>query len=382
MDCDVTLPVNYSSSLLTTRGKENELPMYQMSYIGYNPVDVVGSLNLPTFAVNDSLSISYKYRFIVDPNETLGSYSAGILTTDTAYSALNKLVTKINAGGLIAADIVGANGTQVAVADGAATRVFTKGSNVVTLGGVATTIVAGDWIKIQNLQPLVPPSTGINTMTAATTAANSILYFVTTKTGTTSITLDRPYTGETQSVNITTFNASVIRETALSTNLGIRLIAKPNTNVSYPIYDNFVFTFQGTDDLSNATTYDHPSAGITAFRGVDTGSGTTNHMLNIEKDAAAYNGQASGKTDSSLAYVKPYPSQVDQTVNTYDLYFSTITPRTTVPTIVNGGYGFGQGSSLAVAFPTGAPSAGDNQFDYDVLIKLLTTYMGDVSLSA
>lgn len=382
--CLTTNGVDYTAGFnyVSTKGKENTLPLRQLSYVGYNPVDAIGALNLPTIVVNDSMTLDVQYNFPKEQNRSLKSYSTPLLTTDTTYSAIKKLVDVVNADTLLVADIVGAAGTQVAVADSAANRVFTKGSAVVTLGGVATTIVAGDWIRIQNLQPTSGASTNINTITAAATDANSNLYKVLSKSTTVSITLDRPYTGETQTVNITTFNASVIRETALSTNLGIRLIGVTNANThNYPRYDNFIYTFNGVDDLSNATIYDHPQNGVTGFRGYQSGSGTTNHVLDLEKRSIVANGGQSLFGDAVLQWAKPTPSRVDTTINTYDLYFTIITPKIQLASSV-GSATLGEPIGITSAFPSGAYSAGANQYDYDVLIKLLGSYSGDANAGA
>lgn len=384
--CLTTNPVEYKASMdsIATRGKENVLPLRQLSYVGYNPVDAIGTLNLSTAVLGDSISLGVNYTYPVESIYNVKNYNTGLIVGDSVYEQIRKLVASINSDSpaILLADIVGALGTTVAVADSAANRTFTKGSPIVTLGGVATTIIAGDWIRVQNLQPLLGASTGINTLTAAATAANSVLYKVASKNGTTSITLDRPYTGETQTVNITTFNASVIRETALSANLGIRLIGVTNPNIAaYPKYVNFIYDFTGLDNLENATIYDSPANGVTGFRGMTTGSGTTNQVLDLEKRAITFSGGQSLWGDATLQWAKGFVSRVDTSCNTYDMYFTTFVPDIQLASTV-GSATKGEPILLAAAFPTGAYSAGANQFDYDVLIKLLGQYTGDADATA
>lgn len=382
--CLTTNPVEYKASMdsVATRSKENVLPLRQLSYVGYNPVDAIGTLNLSTAVLNDSISLGVNYTYPVESIYNVKNYNTGLIVGDSVYEQIRKLVAAINSDSpaILQADIVGAAGTQVAVADSAANRTFTKGSPIVTLGGVATTIIAGDWIRVQNLQPLSGASTGINTLTAAATAANSVLYKVASKTGTTSITLDRPYTGETQTVNITTFNASVIRETALSTNLGIRLIGVTNPYIAaYPKYVNFSFNLTGLDNLQNATIYDRPANGVTGFRGVTSGSGTTNQLLDLEKRAITFSGGQSLWGDATLQWAKGFVSRVDTSCNTYDMYFTTYIPDIQLSSTV-GGDTKGEPILLSVGFPSADYSAGDNQYDYDVLIKVLGQYSGDVNI--
>ncbi len=379
--CLTTNPVEYKASMdsIATRGVENVLPLRQLSYVGYNPVDAVGTLNLPTVVVGDSISLGVQFTYPVESIYNVKNYDAGLLTTDSAYEQLRKLVAAINndTTGILQADIVGAVGTPVVIADAAANRTFTKGSTTITLGGVATTIIPGDWIRIQNLQPLSGASTGINTITAAATAANGVLYKVTAKNGTTSITLDRPYTGETQTIAIGVFNASVIRETALSTSLGIRLIGVVNPNIAaYPKYVNFIYDFTGLDNLENATIYDNPANGVTGFRGVTSGSGTTNQLLDLEKRAVVFSGGQSLFGDATLQWAKGFVSRVDTSCNTYDTYFTTFVPDIQLSSTV-GSATKGEPILLSAAFPSGAYSAGANQFDYDNLIKLLGQYTGN-----
>lgn len=380
--CLTTNPVEYKASKdsIATRGVENVLPLRQLSYVGYNPVDAVGTLNLPTVVVGDSISLGVQFTYPVESIYNVKNYDAGLLTTDSAYEQLRKLVAAINSNttGILQADIVGAAGTAgVAMAAGTGI-VVTKGSTTITGTGM-TVLTAGQYLKIANNQPLSGVSTNINTPlnTAGTaltpSAANTVIYKIVSANGTT-IVLDRPYTGETKTG---LGFASFLTESVLSTSLGIRLIGITNPNIAaYPKYPNFSFNLTGLENLADATIYDRPASGVTGFRGVTSGSGTTNQLLDLEKRAIVFSGGQSLFGDATLQWAKGFTSRVDTSCNTYDMYFTTFVPDIQLSSTV-GSATKGEPILLAAAFPSGAYSAGDNQYDYDVLIKLLGQYSGN-----
>lgn len=384
--CLTTNPVEYKVNGydVATRGKENELPLRQLSYVGYDPVDSIGTLNLLTPGIGDSISLNVNYSFIKESNRNIKNYDAGLLTTDAVYDQISKLSIAINKDIIVVADIVGAIGVEVAPVQVGGSYIFTKGSNIINNASAsASTVVVGDFLRIQNLQPLLGASTGINTITAATTAANSIIYKV-IAVGITgqSITLDRAYTGETQTVSVANFNAFVARITTLTTSLGIRLVGQANTNVSaYPKYTNFIFNFSGAANLVNATVYDKPAAGVTGFRGFSSGSGTTDHLLDLEKRAITFSGGLSLWADATLQWATGYVSRVDTTINNYDLYFTTFIPDIQISSTV-GSATKGEVILLATAFPSATYGDGNNQFDYDALIRVLGQYTGNANAAA
>ncbi len=376
--CLTTNPVEYKASMdsIATRGVENVLPLRQLSYVGYNPVDAIGTLNLSTAVLNDSISLGVQYTYGVESIYNVKNYNTGLIVGDTVYEQIRKLVAAINSDSpaILQADIVGAVGTAGTAMSAGTAIAVTKGSATITGTGM-TVLAANNWIRIANNQPLSGASTNINRPTAAATAANGVLYKILAASAT-SITLDRPYTGETQTgLTFSTLFHTV--ESALSTNLGIRLIGVTNPNIAnYPKYPNFIYDFTGLDNLENATIYDNPASGVTGFRGFTTGSGTTNQLLDLEKRAIVFSGGQSLFGDATLQWAKGFVSRVDTTCNTYDMYFTTYIPDIQLSSTV-GSATKGEPILLAAGFPSGAYSAGANQFDYDVLIKLLGQYTGN-----
>lgn len=378
--CLTTNPVEYKASMdsIATRGVENVLPLRQLAYVGYNPVDAVGTLNLPTVVVGDSISLGVQFTYPVESIYNIKNYDAGLLTTDSAYEQLRKLIAAINSDttGILQADIVGAVGTAGTAMSAGTAIAVTKGSPTITGTGM-TVLAVGAWIRIANNQPLSGASTNINKPTAAATAANGVLYKILAASAT-SITLDRAYTGETQTgLTFSTLYHTV--ESALSTSLGIRLIGITNPNIAaYPKYPNFSFNLTGLENLADATIYDRPASGVTGFRGVTSGSGTTNQLLDLEKRAIVFSGGQSLFGDATLQWAKGFTSRVDTSCNTYDMYFTTFVPDIQLSSTV-GSATKGEPILLAAGFPSGAYSAGDNQYDYDVLIKLLGQFTTDAS---
>lgn len=368
----VTSTFNYRTATATTKTKENEQPLKNMWFVGYDPISATGLLNLPTAVQNDTLQLGIKTRTVFSPEENVYSYDVALDTAQSAYDSIKELVDNINADtkGIVVADIVGALGTEVTPVQATGSYIFTKGSTSITnASATATTVIAGDYLRIMNKQPVPPTdavigtSVGTNTITAPMTAANSTIYKVTAVgTNGVSITLDRAYTGETQTITVANFNLWVKRITALTTSLGIRLISGfVNTRI-YPY----------VGQLNNLS-----SASVKEERGPSTGSGTYDMTVALEKLASPYSGQLN-KMDGALAYTKPFPIYADTAVDNYDFYFTTVTPTNENSNVAQSALTSGLPFEFAVAFPTAASSTGDNQFVYDTIMASLTTQSGDV----
>lgn len=359
----------FDYTLMTTKGKENELPMYQMSFLGYDAVAALGSLNFVTPVVGDSAGISGNKSLLGYSEPLYFNYDTALVAGQSAYDTLLALAKSINTDNYFQADIVGAAGTAGTAMSAGTGITVTKGSPNISGTGM-TVLTAGNWLRINNTQPLVPPSTNINKASATPTAANSVLYKIVSASAT-AIVLDRPYTGETQTgLTFTTLYSST--ESALSASLGLRLIIKPDAYPSYPKVTNLVFDIKGMDNLSYAT--------YARERGAQTGSGTTEMMINLERLFNPYKGYNYGG-DDIMNVLKPAPSYVDLSCNTYDLYF-TLAERSTSETNDNVTVPDKGTSEIVVAFPTANSGSGDNQNSYDALIKLLSAYQGDVVLGS
>lgn len=374
--------VNWRTASGVTKGKENEQALADYYTIGYDNVNATAgsSFNFPTFTSDSTLLLSLRYRKIGGVNqqqeETAQSYDVSGLLGLSAYDAAVKLVNKINADTVAVADIV----SSIIVADTAPVQatgsyIFTKGSNIITNGAAtAGTIVVGDYLRIQNLQPISPvlgvysvgTATGVNSITAAMTAANSIIYKVTAVVGVgTSITLDRPYTGESQTISVANFNAYIRRITSLSTSLGIRIIGQKN-------YKLFPAVIRGTD-LQSAT--------ITSQRGPSTGSGSYNMISDLERNFSPYSGQLT-KTDGILNYTKPFPVYADSSCDSYDSYFTTFIPQKENSNIAQDAFMTGLPFDVVTVFPTGNAGVGTGQYDYDTIIASLSAVTSDVVLGS
>lgn len=373
--------VNWRTAQAVTKAKENEQALADYYTIGYDNVNATAgsSFNFPTFTSDSTLLLSLRYRKIGGVNqqqeETAQSYDASGLLGLSAYDAAVKLVNKINADTVAVANIVGAIGTETTLAIVGGSYILTKGSNIFTNGSASALgvnpLTAGDYIRIQNLQPISPvtgaysigTATGVNTNTAAMTAANSIIYKVTNVgTNGTTITLDRPYTGETQTITVANFNARVQRIGTLSTSLGIRLIAQKN-------YKLFPAVIRGTD-LQSAT--------ITSQRGPSTGSGSYNMISDLERNFSPYSGQLT-KTDGILNYTKPFPVYADPSCDSYDSYFTTFIPQKENSNIAQDAFMTGLPFDVVTVFPTGNAVTGTGQYAYDTIIGSLSAKSGDIT---
>lgn len=189
-------------------------PVRQQTFLGWDYS--AGSLNLST--VTASQQFSFTTIETTPANEPAVRRPFSYLTTtastqvEITYNALLALVQDVNNTGpyeipsryqdpcVASADLVyGGNATLTAFT-GTGSMVLTKGSKTITIsGGTQTNGVAGDYLVINNT--LSQASTSFNKAAAVVTIADNVLYRVTAAT-TTSLTLDRPYTGETQTIAV------------------------------------------------------------------------------------------------------------------------------------------------------------------------------------
>lgn len=371
----VTSSFDFRLATSTTKTKENEIPLKNWWIVGYDNITTTGSLNLPTLANGDTALLGIRTRKITSPEENVYEYDLAINASMSAYDVVGGLAAKLSTDpkNVVYGDVVASTGTELAPVQVTGSYTFTKGSPIiVNPTASASTIVVGDWLRIMNNQPTAPvlgPTNGaaVNTISAAMTVANSVLYKV-IGVGTTgqTITLDRPYSGETQTITVANFNARVLRVTTLGTSLGLRIMGAQ--------YNYRVYPYLGRDtDIQNAT--------LVEKRGPSSGSGTYFMTSELEKLYSPYSGQLN-KMDPVLTYNKPFPIYADPTCDTYDFYFSTVTTRVENNNIAQPAFTNGLPFEFATAFPTSNSAADDNQNAYDVIIGNLTAKTGDVVLTS
>lgn len=349
-------------------GKENEVARPSVSFIGYDGVS--GTTLLGTIGNTDTGIVEFQgKKSLVGVQEYGTTYDSGRLPLGaTAYDVFSQLVPKINTDtdNAWALTDVTANGTFGLITLGGTTPtiILTKGSNVVTLGGTTPThdVAVGNFVSINNT-PFIgttPSITIANNATAPTTGATGIVYKVTAIT-TTSFTLDRVYTGETQTLSAANVTALWIGKNAsVSSQYGMRVIG------STP-YEQLFLAAGGVLQYSS----------ITYLSGAFPGSGTVMDITKLQFETQI----GMGYMNTVDGNIKPPTSRVDAT-KVYDKYF--IDSRYKTVSSFTSSTREADSYFTIVAFESGNNNtATRNQKDFDTIITTLCPIISsDVVLTA
>lgn len=251
--CLVSATMDKRSTLKSKVTQDYTAPVKQVTYIGFNTS--TGDLATPTIAENDEATIKIINTTggrQVFPKQT---YSTVLEASATDYDVAFGLVSRIQStpfatgtSDFVVANVV-SNGTlaefdnNVTVTNNSRTVTFATDT---TYGGGAVALVAGDFIQLQGH-----------------------LYEVSSVESATSITIDRAYTGTTETINVgATVNAAA-RVTSI-TAYGVKIVAANDG-------EHFRVAVGGV--IEDATiTYSTP---------FNPGSGTYAQVLKLEKDLSA-----------------------------------------------------------------------------------------------
>lgn len=324
--------------------KEYQAALNQVTYVGYN--GSTGTLLGSVASTFDEATIDFAARFNqFMPEDEIKSISAGLVIGDTTYDIARKLANAINENA-VSPDNAGARYAANVVADGFITGAiafvgnvtFTNGSPVITVG-TSHDVVVGNFLKV-----VLDAQTDLIPIPAvAPSLTNSVLFKVVAVTATT-ITLDRAWAGNTQTLIAADAITSVVKSLVSPTNFGLRL-------TPYPFQlNNEYLQFQiGLGGVIKGSL-------ITYAQGINPGSGTLNHMQRLQKDAQIANGFWNTVDGYLYAGGKTPISYINGT--TYDLYFFDVAPivDTTVQSQKATHY-----YNAIVAFEDGVSGAGQNQ---------------------
>ncbi len=312
--------------LKETTAKVYTAPVKGITAVGYN--GTTGALSMPVLVKGDEISIGVsdlntKVAGFTNVMANQERYSATLLSTDTKYSSLVKLLNKINSIDLAQRSIV--TGRILHNATGA---VFTTAATVAAVNGATTLttsaahgVAVGDWVSL----------------------AGDVYQAITGTTGST-LVLDRPYNGPTAIIP----NASAIDLTAAPTEVGIEIVDKN-------FFQNVVVTTQGVIELATITRTVLPLIG----------SGSFDHVRNLEKEFRSM----LGTSDEITSYIPKEPFKADPAI-TYDMYVM----RVQNPSDARGDQGavFRVFKYTYLFFPsTVADTAGKNQSDYEDIMAVL-----------
>jgi hypothetical protein len=268
VDGVIVSPVIFKGSgkIIKSTIRDFVAPVKQVSFVGFNGTG--GSLNASSpIAKNDEA--------ILKVIETTGgrqvfpkqSYNAPLPAAATAIDiaiAVAGVVGKQKFSGqgekFVIADVF-SNGTlsNFTLTGTTPTMTFTQGSQLVTLGGTTPAFngVVGEYLKIN-------PS-------ATPTNANAVVYKIIAVNPGVSITLDRAYTGATQTLSQAEAQGTRLVKVASITEAGIRLTAE-NFGVHFRLASSGVIE---DADISYVTPF-------------NPGSGVAKQVADLELEAASY----------------------------------------------------------------------------------------------
>lgn len=312
-------------------GQEYTAPVKQVSYIGFNGTS--GDLNLPaTISNNDEATV--KVINVTDGRQQYGkrSYTASLIDSETTYGVLKKVVdvmvaNNTNEDSIVKGEVIG-NGT---VTEAAQDATVTNGSKSVTFAGNVT-IATGAFISVRGA--IYKVDTGV--------------------TAGTSITLDRPYQGDTETIDVSA-TTDLVGVVASTTKWGIKITAKSFGTI-------FRIARQGV--LENAdiqyTTNPNP------------GSGTYEDILAIEKECESYS-----KGYTNKVYFPRTPQTYAVSGETYDKYVLDFKVVADGKDISDRPVGNPQ--SLIVAFPDDANGSNENAAGFQAIVNQILGSAVDVT---
>jgi hypothetical protein len=323
-------------------------PAKQLSFIGYNGVN--GSMNAPTITNGSEgiLLAIQSEQTTPDKIREQEDYSSGtLLASNNLFDALSKTVKAINSNTYAThLAFVKSNGTYTAASGTTGAATLTKGSDqLVFATAVPTGWVAGDYIAIQR-------NNTTNTVDAADTTVNSAIFKVVSVSGAT-ITLDRPYYGETQTITEANFALWASKVTAI-TEWGIAL----QVLVAGEVYN---YAVQGIFEYATLTAFYTPAVAGALTTAPTAGLGQGAQVVKLEEDYIAYRGQLD-TVDRRMKQLPRYAS-ANLTYTAYTIQFTNSTDVTGAP------HNKSENSTVMLLVPNGQASIND----IDAIFKVLFT---------
>ena len=210
--CEITAEIP-SEDILALIGKEFAAGVKQSWYIGYNGTS--GSFNLPATVNNyDEAGVEiFARRVGTNVQDDFAIYNASLASGDTDFNVASKVCDAVNivTFNKKAVAEVNTNILGTAIAGSGAEIAFVKGSNYATVTGTVTSLASGEYLQLGMVA-------SANVIGAAPAAGNVATYKVLTLAGGI-ITLDRAYSGETQTVSAS--GSSIVIDNVIVTGNGV-----------------------------------------------------------------------------------------------------------------------------------------------------------------
>ena len=283
---DMKYPIT-PEQVISAISREYADPTKQQWYVGYDGSTSTKDFNLTsgnkTALMNyDSAGIKVDYRgsALGTTEDDYKYFNASLSAGDTEWEIASKLADAVNrqttAVNKLVAEVSVPTYTG-AVGAGITGVVLTKGSNQFTVTGTIGSLAVGDYITFS----MTPLTNLVNT--TAPTGLTGATYKITAISSLT-VTIDRNYSGETQTFTTTT---GFVRTTSAPATIGVRLI-------SAVVGTNFDVSSTGVLGLSRDSTdanRNYSGADLTLVVGGNLGSGTPAQVAKHEKDVFIEHGQ-------------------------------------------------------------------------------------------
>lgn len=311
--------------VISAVSREYADPIKQQVYVGYDGSTASKDFNLTagnkTALMNydvAGIKVDYRGAALGTTEDDYKYFNASLSAGDTEWEIASKLADAVNRQTTAVNKLV----AEVSVptytgAVGALTAAnFTKGSNVFTVTA-AGNLAVGDFITL-TMNPLT------NTIVTGTapTGLTGNTYKIIAVASTTTFTIDRNYSGETQT--IAAFTGFVRTVTAPAT-IGVRLI-------SSQIGTNFDVSTTGVLGLSRDSidaNRNYSGADLTLVIGGTLGSGTPAQVAKLEKDVFIEHGQYAfpdGLMRRAVSKVVTPAVVAGNSLGGYDLYIIKYRP--------------------------------------------------------
>lgn len=269
-----------AKDVLSAISREYADPIKEQWYIGYDGSTSTKDFNLTagnkTALMNYDIAgvkIDYRTAGLGTVEDDYKFFNASLSAGDTEWEIASKLCDAINrpttAPNKLVAEVSVPTYTG-AVGAGITGVSLVKGSNQFTVTGAIGNLVVGDYITF-SMTPI------LNTVnTTAPTGLTGATYKITAISSLT-VTIDRNYSGETQTFTTTT---GFVRTASAPATIGVRLIsAQVGTN-----FDVSLTGILGVSRDSTDVNRNYSGADLTLVVGGTAGSGTPAQVAKLEKD--------------------------------------------------------------------------------------------------
>lgn len=314
-----------AEDVISALSREYADPVKEQWYIGYDGTTASKDFNLTsgnkTALMNYDIAgvkIDYRTAGLGTVEDDFKFFNASLAAGDTEWEIASKLCDAVNrqttAVNKLVAEVSVPTYTG-AVGAGITGVVLTKGSNQFTVTGTIGSLAVGDYITFS----MTPLTNLVNT--TAPTGLTGATYKITAISSLT-VTIDRNYSGETQTFTTTT---GFVRTTSAPATVGVRLI-------SSVVGTNFDVSTTGVLGISRESTIadrNYSGADLTLVVGGTSGSGTPAQVAKLEKDVFIEHGMYAfqdGLMKRPTSKVVTPAVISGNSLGGYDLYFIKYRP--------------------------------------------------------